>query len=392
MDIHTAVFSGSTMAVRQALLVDDINKRDAAGKTALSLAVERDEYDIVKLLLNYNPDEESIDDSFAHAVNKDDLKMIDLFLDQQADIYYAVVEAARYSNLTLFNHIYKNGKTTRDQQIMLNYALLNAASNGKNDIIDFLLKQKAEVDPLYEKTDLLRESDAYFSYHILHKHTPLNQAAQYGHFETVVKLHELGSRLDGALYEALQDAHMEIADYALEQGLEVNKEVEDYPTIAHEFMWSDQAAASVDYLHKLGVDLDMPYVSIYPGDSRNGKTPLIICLEYGKSAPLERLLYYGVNAVQFFDGKSSLVKAVDSGCVECVKLLLEHGGEKLLEFPSDKTIVIHAYGKRNLDMVKVLLEHGADANTKDIDGNTLMDYVKELEDTEMIEILKPYMK
>lgn len=390
MDIHDAVYSGSTLSVRQALLVDDIDRRDTHGQTALSLAVKRDEHEIVELLLNSTPDPKSVKAAFAEAVYTDDLKMIDLFLDHKADIYYAFVQSARFGHLELVKHINQSGSTKSNKQIMLNHAFLNAASNGKNEILDYLLQQGAEIDPLYDNTNPLTEEDNYLSYHIAQNHTPLNQAAQSGHFDTVVKLHELGSRLDGALYGAMYAGNLEIADYAIKHGLEIEKELENYPTIVHDFLWSDKAGASIDYLHKLGVDLDMSYT--LPRSSNTGKTPLLICVERGHHIPLERLLHYGVDPVQYFNGKSSLEHAVQSGSAECVRLILENGGKEFLDGPSVKDIVIQAYGRRNLEMVKVLLEHGADANAKDKYDRTLMDFATDYDDHELIEILEPYME
>lgn len=384
-DIHDAVYSGSTLAVRQVMLVgDNINKRDAQGRTPLMLAVERNEYEIAKLLMESGVDEKFVMEVFVVSVSIGNIKMIDLFLEKKIDHFYAVAEAASSSDVNVLDHLLRNGSSRFSRQDTLNYALLMSAMNGKTEIIEYLLKNNAEVDPVYDSKKMEDLDKDYFFYIESH-YTPLTQAARFGHIEIVKKLHKLGSRLDGALYFSIQQGFFEIAEYAIQQGLDVNKEESTFPTILHDCLWSNDADKVINFLHDLDVELNEIFST--PGNTYTGKTPLLICAEKGNHKALERFIHFGVNVVQFHNVKSALDFAVESGSAECVKLILENGGESLIQSLASKTILITAYGKRNVEMINLLMKHGADVNAKDIDGMTILDYAKEMEDQEMMDLL-----
>ncbi|KAH9513494.1 hypothetical protein Btru_033189 [Bulinus truncatus] len=82
-----------------------------------------------------------------------------------------------------------------------------------------------------------------------------------------------------------------------------------------------------------------------------------------------------VNSVSEFDGKSALILATESGCVDTMEALLIHGADVNYSKPFHKrgtTALMIAIKSGNTEAVDILLSYGADINKKDEDGFTVL--------------------
>ena len=152
-----------------------------------------------------------------------------------------------------------------------------AASEGRSNIVDYLLKYGADVN-------IIRNDGA----------SPLHFAASEGHSNTVEYLLKFGAdvnvrKIDGTspLHSAVSRGCSQIADYLLKHGADVNVR------------------------------------------KNNGASPLHEAALRGYSQSVKLLLNYGASVINSRDkdGRTALHYACSKGHLEAVKLLLEYGSD-----------------------------------------------------------------
>ncbi|MDC3418001.1 M48 family metallopeptidase [Aquibacillus salsiterrae] len=120
-------------------------------------------------------------------------------------------------------------------------------------------------------------------------------------------------------------------------------------------------------------------------------TPLMEAAMNGDTKKVESLLAAGADPNQLTNyGESALSIAIDYENTELVPLLLENGADPNLIDQYGLTPLYSAVVMDNLSSAKLLLDAGANPMIVDEEGMTAIDYAKEFELPEMIDLLKKY--
>ncbi|KAJ0005825.1 hypothetical protein NQD34_015719 [Periophthalmus magnuspinnatus] len=250
-----------------------------------------------------------------------------------------------------------NQRNSTDERTLL----ANAAIEGSENIVDFLLKQGA--DPLL--TDQQGQ-------------TPLTLASRQGHVKVLKVLldwaekqeNEVATRMmeqvdvEGwtALRSAAWGGHIEVVKLLLDAGADVDGCDAEGKTALRAAAWGGHEEI-VRILLKYGANFDKA--------DCNGRTPLIATAYMGHQETVEILLDHGAE-VNFADGDGRTALSVAALCVptvagvkgygEVVSLLLERGANPGHRDKDGMTPLLLAAYEGNEDVVELLLEAGADVD------------------------------
>jgi ankyrin repeat protein len=379
------------------------------------------------------------------------------YVDQLIEQMYYIIDQGPIDLVGTVELLLEHG-TTKDglRQTLLNRLLYLAAYRGDRFLLDTLKKEGAEIYPRFSVEDgtvrkqtpeeILTNVDEWGT------KSALNQAANGGHLELVKEFHEMGSPLDGALCFALQKGHGEIIEYVLEQGLDLNKEFEEYRFTAGYFSWIDEPVQ----IHILNIMIDH---GLLEEDTIDIAYNLLLNVAgNGRTETVKTFLAHGLDVTHnHADPKQNILqRALWSDHTDCLKLIIETGGEELILSPGSTGILVNTLTRIHLDrkqtfdylldkgadikqvndrgesvlhiavqqemreiaelslkkgidiniqtndgttplitavisgslaMTEFVLEHGADTQIQDHEGKTALDYAREYEDEEMIELL-----
>jgi ankyrin repeat protein len=122
--------------------------------------------------------------------------------------------------------------------------------------------------------------------------------------------------------------------------------------------------------------------------SVDGFTPLGFAVFFGRPETVDALLEAGAD-VNLASRESMKVAPLSSasaaGQYEIAKKLIAHGAS------SDFTPLHESAASGRLEFATLLLEHGADVNAKTAEGKTPLDYAREHDRTEMVELLRKHV-
>ncbi|MFJ7974526.1 M48 family metallopeptidase [Peribacillus sp. NPDC096379] len=122
-------------------------------------------------------------------------------------------------------------------------------------------------------------------------------------------------------------------------------------------------------------------------EMEEGYTPLMIAASENDTETMLSLLSDGADINETDDyGQSALHQAVSYENYEIAKLLLEKGATVDLVDSYDTTPLNFAAYMGNIKLVTLLLEYGADPTKKDLDGLSAIDYAKDSNNKELIEL------
>ncbi|XP_041032627.1 B-cell lymphoma 3 protein homolog [Carcharodon carcharias] len=119
----------------------------------------------------------------------------------------------------------------------------------------------------------------------------------------------------------------------------------------------------------------------------DGYTPLHVAVNSHHREIVAHLLAQGadIDAADIKSGRTPLVHAVESNCMDMVNLLLEHGANVNLQTYSGNTALHSSSGRGLMEIVKVLLKNGADSSIKNCHNDTSLMVAK---NRKVIDILR----
>ncbi|KAK1764952.1 putative ankyrin repeat protein [Phialemonium atrogriseum] len=317
----------------------NVDGRDEKGKTPIARAIENQQYDAVKRLLNHGASKGVTDTAkrsppLFWATAAGDLQMVKLLLD--------------------------HGCSPVDKDLYGSPYFCETVTQGNVEIVQLLLDYGANVNA----------RDAWGREVLLH-------AYQKGNLEMMQLLQSRGASVNvkdktgsPIIVLALQEGKMDIFHFLLARGADVNSRsitgtpltVEALQKKRHDvFKLLLQRGADPNASNITGTPLLMMIVKDDTGYSLTQKYDLV-----------HSLLSRGANP-NICDswGRTLMSHVVEKGCVELIQPLLEKGAD-----PNQKTtaagdtLLLYAIDQRRSDLIPVLLGHSANPNAADAKGRT----------------------
>jgi len=358
-----------------------INDPNPAGDTALHLAVDSSNKDIVDVLIKHGADIHVVNQAgmtpFYKAIKNDSQDIIDLLLKQGANI----------------NALDKNGNTP----------LYKAIKDNDPDMIDRLLKHGANINakdpnnktPLHiaakegnkAMVDLLLNKGAGLS-NISGMDSPEKTAILHGHLDIAHIL--IGKRLldyadarAGTLYAACIKGELDTVKGFIHQGIDINQPDPDpFHRDGHTALGLAAVRrhqAIVELLLDNGADINLP--------DKNGHTALYMTAVAGTKSMAELLIQRGAQLnIRNKAGVTPLHIAAYNGYKDIVELLVENGDDINIKDNNGYPPLFKALYYGHKDIVDLLIQKGAKMDPVNINGEgyTPLEYVRVLRDGALI--------
>ena len=336
--LHEAAENGSLEEVQLALskYYIDHEMADKNGTTALLLATRRGDNQIIKLLLDEGVDFEVTANKLAwiHAFEKEDSKIILLFIDGGSDV---------------------------NQEIQFQHGMTNplhlSAQLGHQEVVRALIGAGADVNAK-------RKNDG---------NTPLHISAFDGHLEVVRALIEARAEVNAktncgwfTLHWSAAKGHLEVVRALIEAGADVNVKADDGWTPLH-MSASNQLLDIARYLIEKGADVNAKR-------KYDGKTPLHISAERGQLEVVRVLIDAGadVNAKNN-NGETPLHESLHASAIygdeEIARALIEAGADVNDRASNGESALHVSANKGHLEFARVLIDNGAELNIKKVPGS-----------------------
>ncbi|ELZ87736.1 ankyrin repeat-containing protein [Haloferax elongans ATCC BAA-1513] len=123
--------------------------------------------------------------------------------------------------------------------------------------------------------------------------------------------------------------------------------------------------------------------------SDNGSTLLHKAASVGNDQMVEELLSHGINPdIQNQGGKTALHLAVDEGHRNVIKTLVLGGADLNIQDNSGTVPILKLIYRGDVELATLMVENGADPEIETDGGVSPLDIAKNIEATEMIEVLR----
>ncbi len=276
-----------------------------------------------------------------------------------------LIEAACYGHIDCTHYLIQHGAQVELKGPQGVTAMYYAAANGYHNIVELLLKHKA--DPNTTGKD----------------RTPLILAASKGHVETVRVLLNHGADLEyrglegeTALHRAAENGHHSTVEVLLKYKADPNLRDErmgNYPFVIRGFRTPLHLA--VGNGHYSTVDLLLQHKADPNGTDRFGNTPLTMAAIEGHVEIVRLLLRSGADVGkrgQYHTKRGQYqsmtplhwASAASDGYPSTVELLLQYNADPNVTDVRGDTPLITAAKQGNIEIIEVLLKNNADTSIK----------------------------
>ena len=177
-----------------------------------------------------------------------------------------------------------------------------------------------------------------------------------------------------ALHMAMSENTLEVADFLLSHGADVNAKTEAIFEI-----WGGGGTA-----------LHVAVSENARGVSENALEKVGFLLKHGAdvNAKMAGFAWPSSGERIFYDGWTALHSAAACNALEVASLLLSHGADVNAKDEIDRTALHWTVVRGHTGVASLLLTHGADVNAKDSDARTALDWAVKEGHTEMADLLR----
>jgi len=326
-----------------------------------------------------------------------------------------------YPRLEMAKALLSHGADPYDQRYEDTWNPMHYAIDlAKKDMVKLFLDHRRDTDLLpyayyalkWGHKDVLPLFEPYVEI------SPIHLSCFYGKLDDVKSYLEKGNDIEAQDTEGLSllqcavlGSQMEIVDYLIAQGCNVNSKASGGATALH------CAAHSKEMVQKLitagalveaknnndctpffnASDLEAAEVLLKHGADINcqrksdGATPLHVAASRGPYRNMRRmawLIAHGADVnIRRNDGSTALGVAMNKNRLDAVKYLLEHGADVNTQNKDGVTPLYYAAWRGRKEIVEMLLRNGADITVVNTYGRTAMGVAKERGYTEIAELL-----
>ncbi|XP_053326316.1 CARD- and ANK-domain containing inflammasome adapter protein-like [Spea bombifrons] len=360
-DSQTAVHLAARNNHRKVLKVflDEEARRYKNRRNFLHMAAEKDDSQLVKLLLENGAPVDAVDDkrrtALFNAVSAGHEATVKVLLENGASVDSGIIDAAfSTNNEAIFGLLLEYSKGLSPDTMIS--ALFKAVKMNLSGIINALVDKGAEVNA---RNDI--------------EYTPLLLAAELGKPEAAQALVEKGAHLDvrtpnqnTALHLAVQGGNVSIAKLLIRKGMNINITGPGDQTPIHVAAFHNKQDI-VDVLIDAGANVNAV--------TKDLVTPLHIASQRGNLDVAQRLLHHRANVNAKDKGsRTPLRLAVDGGNGDLVQLLLNNKSDPNVTDKDKKTPLHVAAAAGQVEMVEAMLRSQARSTAKDMDGCTPVHY------------------
>lgn len=389
----------------------DINADIIKGDTPLVVAIQQNNYDVFRKLLELGADVNKTVPKAAYNSNPRNLTPL---------MVAVTAEDERF-----VTDLLQKGADVNAQDVEGSTALMIAYASDANIDIEPNMKQIIRSGPNLELEDVNGETVLFYA---------MRRAADYDSNHWLELLFdaptppnvnhktEFGS---APLHEAIRINYVEAVEYLLNKGADPNIvnyyefppmyiAIEDHPGIdapkivkllldkgartefiqeMNGYRWSMLTLAMSEGQTKVAeVLIDVPNIDVNvvdPMDDGTDDTPLMIAIREDYDIGfIQKLIDKGakVNAVNL-NGDTALLESVygELDQVEIVRMLLDNAANVNMQNDEGKTALMYAAENSLIETVKLLLERGADKTIEDERGKTALDYATDEEIRALLE-------
>ena len=370
-----------------------VNVLNGRGLSPLHQASQGGRIDVVQLLLKHGADVDirstSGDTPLGWASRAGEIEVSRLILQHGANVNSqkksgrsALHSAARCGHLGVARLLIKSG-ANMDLQTKRGWTPLYIASNkGHVELAELLIQHGANVGlrtnkgrtPLHmaseaghvQLAELLIQGGAQVDSRDNHDKTPMHLAALTGKLDVVKLL--VGCGADPNIHDEDDKTPLEMG--AHNEKLEVANFLSPLTTSPGGAV--EPTATSVNSLNVM--ELPEPRMEDHVDHPKNQQPSIHTASETGQIDVVRSLLDHGSHVDQRDHiGRTALIVASKNGKFPVTKLLIEHGADVNSRSLSGWTALHHASKRGHLDIVRLLLDHNADLNARQRDQRTALD-------------------
>lgn len=317
-------------------------------QTALDLAIESDQMEVVRLLVDKGAESRK---NLQNAAMNNNLPMVKLLIEQKYSHGYALVYAAEHNNLEMVKALVNAGSKVnlsqkRKSGLFSKYYVTPiemAISHNNTAMVLFLLDNGASLE------------DA------------LNLVFSSSDEELIKKIIDRSQNINPLLWRALSANKFSIAEYLIEKGADQRQIDPSGNTILHLAASAGKEELVRYCLEKLGLDaFEVNFEK---------ETILMDAVAANNLALANYLLQKGLHANSLNAKGENALFYIQENNLEMFELLVVNGADVSQRSTDNSSLLINAAKEGNISIVRFLLAKGADIHVKNDLGFTAFQYL-----------------
>ena len=326
----------------------DINAENEWRRSALDLAIETNQLEMVKLLISNGA---SGWKNVQGAAENNNLEMVRYLISQNFDLGYALVYACENNNLEMARVLIDAGSPVnlsqkRKSGLFSKYYVspIEFAIDNDNKELVFLLLDKGV---------LLKEA--------------MDEAFSSGKESLIRQLADRDKAYDEYLRQSIHHNMRVLAEHFIAKGANPNQKDEGGNSLTHLAAKNGNEELSRYCIEQLKLDLNAV--------NYKEETALMLAVESNNTILANYMLSKGANANSFNAQGENTLFYIRENNREMFELLIHNGADLSHSTNNNSTLLINAARSGNFDIVRYLLENGADVNAKNDLGHTAFQYI-----------------